>query len=244
MTDPRGEAVNEGPNVLAMQVSALSAIFGAYRSGDASSAEVCGALRTIDLDALLRAAQSATPASDALRLLSEDVMRCIDASWKPGYARDYGNLGPILAEYIDDLRRQALPAAFNAPDGWHPDEPNAPLPATAASDALRRLSEDVMRCIDASWKPGYARDYSNLGPILAEYVGDLRNALRSETPAGGTAKVPEGWKLVPVEPTHPMWSAAIDAYYSIDNADGLRGVLRAAIAAAPSPDGNEEKPHG
>jgi hypothetical protein len=43
------------------------------------------------------------------------------------------------------------------------------------------LSEDVMRCIDASWKPGYARDYSNLGPILAEYVGDLRNALRSET---------------------------------------------------------------
>jgi hypothetical protein len=91
---------------------------------------------------LPEAPQPATAASDALRRLSEDVMRCIDASWKPGYARDYSNLGPILAEYIDDLRRQALPAAFNAPDGWHPDEPNAPLPATPAT-ASSALQEAV-----------------------------------------------------------------------------------------------------
>jgi hypothetical protein len=44
----------------------------------------------------------------------------------------------------------------------------------AARESLKRLSEDVMRCIDASWKPHHGRDYgAHLGNILAEFVGDL-----------------------------------------------------------------------
>jgi hypothetical protein len=124
------------------------------------------------------------------------------------------------------------------------------LPATARSEPLMafRPTEaeldgamlELEQCFQGSGSKG--RDWGKMRSY-AQMVCTVRHLARlpqSETPAGGTAKVPEGWKLVPVEPTHPMWSAAIDAYYSIDNADGLRGVLRAAIAAAPSPDGNEE----
>lgn len=48
----------QGPNVLAMQVESLKAIFAAYRSNDASSAEVCATVRSINLEALLEAVQS------------------------------------------------------------------------------------------------------------------------------------------------------------------------------------------
>jgi hypothetical protein len=128
--------------------------------------------------------------------------------------------------------------------------PEAPQPATAASDALRRLSEDVMRCIDASWKPGYARDYSNLGPILAEYVGDLRNALRSETAdiAWLEDELVEVMRIVsPRERTRD--EDAIDHAMLVS---GIRRMMEADTERYEAlltrwhkrHDGNEEKPHG
>ena len=53
------EKLHEGPNVLAMQVASLRAIYDAYRTNDASSMEVCATLQRIDMEALLKAAQSA-----------------------------------------------------------------------------------------------------------------------------------------------------------------------------------------
>ncbi len=50
------------------------------------------------------------PRADAL---VDDVLRCIPADWKPGHAREWGKLGPILAEFIDDLREGRYP--HNAP---------------------------------------------------------------------------------------------------------------------------------
>lgn len=41
------------------------------------------------------------------------------------------------------------------------------------------------------------------------------------------APIPEGWKLVPIEPTEEMVEAAID------RADGVRNGYRAMLAAAP-----------
>jgi hypothetical protein len=244
----------------------------------------------------LDSALSATPASDALRLLSEDVMRCIDASWKPGYARDYGNLGPILAEYIDDLRRQALPAAFNAPDGWHPDEPNAPLPATQRSILDPSVYDEMdqhrapakQRSKPDLWWNGFRRydERSGTYPSVAEHEDTNHdiplysgvnpcNAPLSETPAGGTAKVQEwkeisadmllGWEEAECEKQElkaviksayldlaalcpnpsdddPDFETCLGRRNSADEKCLVRAylALRAMLAAAPSPDGNDQ----
>jgi hypothetical protein len=206
------------------------------------------------LEAAEKAAQSATPASDALRRLSEDVMRCIDASWKPGYARDYGNLGPILAEYIDDLRKSAIPAAFNAPAGWHPDEPDAPPPASAASfEAIRDAIAIRMSGHTISEHDGKAWDTFM---FLLRAVKASECAV-SETPPSGTAKVPEGWipvgtSDVPPEGHHVLvytfWDKCIWTAYTQNgkwhhaNGDGSnKYVLQRVVAwmeLPPSPDGN------
>jgi len=90
------------------------------------------------------------------------------------------------------------------------------------------------------------------GRMRAEaLVDDTRRAnesLRSETVPSGTAKVPEGWKLVPVEPTTDILKAGISAFNKGTEAEGfingigqLERAYRAMLAAAPSPDGNERR---
>ncbi len=59
--------------------------------------------------------------SAELQNLSEDVLRCLPADWNPGHARDYSKLGPILAEYIDDLRVE-LERLRSAPYSWARDD--------------------------------------------------------------------------------------------------------------------------
>jgi len=51
--------------------------------------------------------------------------------------------------------------------------------------------------------------------------------------AGQASKVPEGWKLVPVEPTYEMKKAAWDDYES-DSHTGVESWWKAMLAAAPS----------
>jgi hypothetical protein len=70
---------------------------------------------------------------------------------------------------------------------------------------------------------------------------------RSETPAGGTAKVPEGWKLVHHIPTSAMFDAGFAAHSKqyagepLDDAVAkVHAIWQAMVGAAPSPDGNEE----
>lgn len=87
-------------------------------------------------------------------------------------------------------------------------------------------------------------------PILP--IGELLQRLRDQTgeewvSAKDTA-APEGWKLVPIEPTPEMCDishvgvdvctgmAADDEYYSI-NGDYAAKVYRAMLAAAPAPGG-------
>lgn len=48
-----------------------------------------------------------TLATQRAEALSLDVLRCIPADWKPDHAREYGKLGPILAEFIDDHVQRA-----------------------------------------------------------------------------------------------------------------------------------------
>jgi hypothetical protein len=77
-------------------------------------------------------------------------------------------------------------------------------------------------------------------------VEPLYAAPFSETPAGGTAKVPEGWKLVPLklyEDTRLVMIQCEAGDWSFE--EGWGRLLSSCPpppghAAAPSPDGNEE----
>ena len=73
----------------------------------------------------------------------------------------------------------------------------------------------------------------------------------SETAPSGTAKVPEGWKLVPIKPTQIMLENAWAAVWTQTTGESDHDVERnehaakweAMLAAAPTPDGNEDKVH-
>jgi chorismate mutase len=54
-----------------------------------------------------------------------------------------------------------------------------------------------------------------------------------------SVSVPEGWKLVPVEPTQEMCAnATLKAAIKYRCHDAYRRVYRAMLAAAPKPDGS------
>lgn len=58
--------------------------------------------------------------------------------------------------------------------------------------------------------------------------------LTTKPPVAAPA-VPEGWKLVPVEPTQEM----VDACFEATCAGGIQKGYRAMLAAAPAPGGND-----
>ena len=66
---------------------------------------------------------------------------------------------------------------------------------------------------------------------LEIWDGDVRNTLASLRPADLAALLPEGWKVVPVEPTEEMVMAGQSV--SLPRPFGV--VYRAMLAAAPAP---------
>lgn len=65
---------------------------------------------------------------------------------------------------------------------------------------------------------------------LLRFLSEDRERLRAEVAAlKGNASIPEGWVMVPEEPTDEMVQLAIDMN------DGFRNGYKAMIAAAPKP---------
>jgi hypothetical protein len=80
--------------------------------------------------------------------------------------------------------------------------------------------------------------------VLADAVLALDAELLSETPAGGTAKVPDGW-TDQVELIYHICNVALrtksrDILDWIQDMERIREKATALLATAPSPDGNEE----
>lgn len=97
-------------------------------------------------------------------------------------------------------------------------------------EALRRLASDVMLC------PRH-----NRGGVLDAHIDAIRDAARAALtdPMGGvteTGEIPEGWKLVPVEPTGAMLRQAAKSrgYSGIPPHDDWLTVYHAMLAASPS----------
>ena len=98
-------------------------------------------------------------------------------------------------------------------------------------ETFRRLAiENERECAEAvAWRTetGYEQPfylYHELKPIRSN-----GEALFTFPPA---AQVPEGWKLVPIEPTVEIVQAAQD-YFASHDEWGFSGVYRAMLAAAP-----------
>jgi hypothetical protein len=124
----------------------------------------------------------------------------------------------------------------------HPE--TAPPPASEAGKVPRIIevgSGHYLRREDRNGKDEWRLCYDG-EPIrwLHEFEQSMVNAaLRAD---GGTAKVPEGWKLVPVEPTPAMVENGCNEVIApIPTAvHKAAAVYRAMLAAAPSPSVNEE----
>lgn len=81
--------------------------------------------------------------------------------------------------------------------------------------------------VAADWAPS-----KMTGAVMRQSVEEIRGLMDHRgqfTPDG--KRIPPKWKVVPIEPTAAMVQASIDAYYDTNN--GMGGVVKAAIAAAP-----------
>lgn len=92
--------------------------------------------------------------------------------------------------------------------------------------ALSDVHIEALRSIAQSWMSEAGRD------SIEDWIETVL-ATRQPAPAvsqqGGGA-VPEGWQLVPKEPTQQMVNDGVE-----EDSDTLRGVYRAMLAAAPNP---------
>ena len=123
------------------------------------------------------------------------------------------------------------------------DTPTARAPVTDAIERLRgQLKVSDAYAADAN-KDQLASVWQLQNANLQFILRDLERALAhppaAEREAPGGVVVPEGWKLVPVEPTDDIW-AAFD-YYNGDKRTGYdtwREAWAEMLAAAPPPSAN------
>lgn len=130
-------------------------------------------------------------------------------------------------------------------------------PDLIAAGALRQF----MHNDGSGFVPGYDkaitdREFARLSSLLAQAraaggkhdfcraieqgLKDRIRVLETERAAGAERAVPEGWKLVPVEPTQEMLIAGVRGfqkagYNDCDKLHDWTGCYRAMLAAAPSP---------
>jgi hypothetical protein len=224
MTDPRGEANSEARN-LADYYQNL-----AFEIGE--PLDDADRLRN-DCIVLSRAllAVSATPEVESTKV--SELKRQLAAE------REHGRL---LQAQVDAFARPA-PERSGVGVVEALDIMNGLQPATQRSEPvawryLRKGTDSETLIFQSPDKVTRPQDY-DITPLYA--------APFSETPAGGTAKVPEGWKLVPLklyEDTRLVMIQCEAGDWSFE--EGWGRLLSSCPpppghAAAPSPDGNEEK---
>ncbi|EPJ6120421.1 hypothetical protein [Klebsiella aerogenes] len=127
-------------------------------------------------------------------------------------------------------------AAFNA---WN-NEDNLPIAWVGSNNAAWLARASLCRNSVPDVPPERPADSSSGDDVEAWFDEDwnaCRAAMLQAEPVttanklGNSPVIPDGWKLVPVEPNGDMLAAAQDAYGETDG--DIASTLRAAIAAAP-----------
>jgi hypothetical protein len=172
------------------------------------------------LDSALSATQRSEPDAAALRYLLDSTAP--DGQWAD----------QAVHNFVGAMLKQSPP----------PATPRIPLPD---DDRLNVMS--VIAWLQGE-KRGRLPDMKR-GAAALSLETLLACCAVSETPAGGTEKVPEGWKLVPILSTVEMQCALADCFFAEgwmgeDVASKVRSecadAYSAMLAAAPSPDGNDQ----
>jgi hypothetical protein len=112
----------------------------------------------------------------------------------------------------------------------------APRPATARSEPTENQVQQAAEILSMSPLIEAPKLTWHEWMGLARDILSIASLPRSETPAGGTAKVPEGWRelmLKALEGVDEFWIKS-------DEGKGWKRRVYLMLAAAPSPDGNEE----
>ena len=176
----------------------------------------------------VRGAQDLLTAADGLRELQE--RRKADSEPVAGEARfkeERPRWTPCTAEHVSMVMAN--------PEDWPNYEVRylyaAPQPAPVVPDAATA----IRACL--SEFPESARDIVEECADIAENA--CRAAMLQAEPVttanklGNSPVIPDGWKLVPVEPNGDMLAAAQDAYGETDG--DIASTLRAAMLAAAQP---------
>ncbi len=126
-------------------------------------------------------------------------------------------------------------------------EGDAPVPSTLAADA-------AIKRLEAAYELYFKRAGVDDGDIIT--LCALESALRSvcellaasESRRGEPSPVPEGWQLVPKEPTSSMEAAALDVWLNYELPEGTEwcdelsnAIYSAMLAAAPPASAAEQE---
>ncbi|EGT5186209.1 hypothetical protein FZI02_08170 [Cronobacter sakazakii] len=130
-----------------------------------------------------------------------------------------------LVKHVEQLQE----AAKRNVKPWEDTFPETLLPAYI--DKVKQADEACRAAmLAAPAKPSSLREGINalreLGGIDAEKIIAERDALNE-------CEIPEGWKLVPIEPTQEMCDAVLGRACFTFNGDGAKKIYEAMLAAAP-----------
>lgn len=119
-------------------------------------------------------------------------------------------------ERDDGMWALRIERAAAVPEAWINDPDSMP------SEIIDACRQAIMREFGNNGTDGYyKRILAKIFRALAQYGG---------------GQVPEGWKLVPMEPDDAMVAAAFDVHPCMPGQTRVTDSVRAAIAAAPEPD--------
>lgn len=130
-------------------------------------------------------------------------------------------------EHVHDIVEECAQIAENTISTRH----SAPPAQVALPDdsAVELLATDLMKRIDKI--TGERHSVATLSSLRVSIVEACRAAMLKAGPATA-AKVPDGWKLVPVEPTEAMLDAAYSHPASAE--DRMRKQYASMLSAAPA----------
>ena len=140
------------------------------------------------------------------------------AAW---WSDERGGQGAWIC-YMDAVLDPECPVE---PTHWMPlpDPPGAQPAPSIPVEAIGKMLADVMAVAVSNG--------ANSVSMPDEYV-EVAVWLQGECPTQPAPSVPDGWKLVPIEPTPTMITAALESSHAI-NAHRAEYCYRAMLAAAP-----------
>lgn len=164
--------------------------------------------------------------SEPVKRVNADQMHhvCLEAN---RHLDKYGAMAKEVNKLLGRIPAQPAPVV---PEEATPDSIEILASARRRDHAVFQWDEDQRNAAADSWNACRAA-MLQASPVCTCPSGD--GSLRWPCPVhpGNSPVIPEGWKLVPVEPNGDMLAAAQDAYGETEG--DIASTLRAAIAAVP-----------